>query len=157
MTLDTAIVFGGVCLLLASCSSGEFSVDKPAGVPDNAQLAGGIDGWSWVDCRPTSEVHMECRVYNEKGEHSRTSFMRVCLNLEYDEVKRAEVSVVYESLIQLDAVTLFEYRPSIILDRDNKGSIATKYYDLLGVDDNCRPASDESELREVARNLEFDK
>jgi hypothetical protein len=157
MTLDKAISFGGVCLLIASCSSGEFSVEKPAGVPEDAWLVGGLDGWSWVDCRPTSEVHMECRVYNQKGEHSRTSFMRVCLNLEHNEVRGVEVSAVYESLIKLDAVTLFEYRPSMMFDRDNKDSIATKYYNLLGVDDNCRPASDESELREVARNPEFDK
>ena len=143
-----------VLINLTSCSSeNEWSEKRPKGIPATAQLVGGMDGWIWADCKSTTNIHLECKIFNQKGQLSRLAFLRPCLNIEFQN-KRLKPSKLNETLLYFDDVILFEYKPSEFFNADSASvEIAAKYYELLGVDDDCNLASKNSELTVLPRPL----
>lgn len=137
-------------LAIAGCDQKDFYVDKPPSVPVSAQLTGGIDGWSWIDCKSISKIHLECKIYDQLGELSRTSFLQSCFNVRVKGKENLKVSILDETLIKFEEMYLYEYKPSII-EGDVDGKLALKYYNLFGVDEDCIPVSQGSELVVVGK------
>ena len=133
-------------VILMGCTQDEFNVDKPSSVPQSAQLAGGIDGWDWVDCKPTSTIHLECKIYDRIGNLSRTSFLRPCFNVRVKNNDALKVSRLDETLIYFREINLYEYKPSVIEGEPKNSDLAMKYYRMHGVDDSCNISSHDSEL-----------
>lgn len=133
-------------MVLLSCQREEFNVDKPSLVPASAQLIGGVDGWEWVDCKPTSPIHLECKIYDQLGALSHTSFFRPCFNIRVKDNGPPVASRLNETLIYFKEINLYEYKPSVFEDELAHSDIAMKYYEMLGVDDNCSISSQHSEL-----------
>ena len=119
---------------------------RPANVPNSATFVGGLDGWDWVNCSPTSDKHLQCDVYHQLGRLDRTSFLTACFNLRPKYWRDARVPVqLQETSILFDKVSLYEYRPSVPADKSRE-DVSQKYYRLLGVTEQCEPASPETEL-----------
>jgi len=136
---------------LSACSGDEkFVVEKPASVPDTANLVGGYDGWLWLDCRVESFDGLKCTIYSQNGELDRAVFLKPCLNLyAMHSSTIMHASSMHDSVIYFSNVPFFEYRPAEYPDGGSYGEdLANKYYDLLGVDDHCRPVGTELGLIE---------
>lgn len=126
-----------------------FMPERPSAVPLSAQLVGGIDGWDWVDCKSTSTIHLECKIFDQTGLVSRTSYLRPCFNLKVKSSSGLNISHINETLVTLKEVNLFEYKPSVIEGVLNNNELAIKYYKMWGVDENCKPVSVSSELEAI--------
>nr|WP_136252606.1 hypothetical protein [Ningiella ruwaisensis] len=144
MDLKFIIFFPFVLLIIFSCSEINYSENRPPNVPESAVAIGGLDGWNWINCEITGSAQTQCDIYLQDGTFDRTSFLQVCLNLSYGE-KHSKINQNIAKTIFLSNVLLFEYKPSQF--RNSKsGEKALKYYNLLGVDENCDPASNQTEL-----------
>lgn len=133
-------------VVFLGCTQDEFNVSRPSSVPPTAQLVGGIDGWDWVDCKPTSEIHLECKIYDRVGGLSRTSYLRPCFNIRVKNNNVLKVSRLDETLIYFREINLYEYKPSVIHGEPKNSDLAMKYYRMLGVNDSCNISSSDSEL-----------
>ena len=145
------LCFSMVMLGLVSCSEEDmFSAELPEGVPSTSQLIGGMDGWVWIDCKSVSSVHLECNVFDQRGDLFRTSFLMPCLNIQpKNERDNLVPSKLDETLLYFDKVVFYEYKQSVYSNSDPRNlKIAEKYYNLLGVDNSCNPANEKTELIE---------
>lgn len=132
--------------IVVGCTQDGFNVERPLSVPPSAQLVGGLDGWDWIDCKPTSAIHLECKIYDRSGGLMRTSFLRPCLNIRVKDNDVLKVSRMEETVVYFKEINFYEYKPSIIEGESDNSDLAMKYYRMFGVDDNCNFSHHSSEL-----------
>lgn len=142
----------GACSTLAiGCAfKGTAEPPRPAGLPDVAIYAGGIDGGEWVSCEPTEDNRIECTLFDPKsGEPRYHKSLRICPSMLLLR-KRAggEFQPRYfdAESARFDGASAFVDRPDTYLPRpidtpehiSHQRELAEKYYHDYGVTSDCR-------------------
>lgn len=125
---------GLVLLVATACGGGAWTPERPAGVPQTAYLAGGIDGGDWLDCTKMNAIQFYCDVYpGVTGIRRKRVFFQVC-------VSQIEIREQMKGLYQSEAFQFqaraFEFREPIYFEPGEHYD-APKLSDAVGLDPDC--------------------
>lgn len=141
-----------VCVTaLVGCNGAEpYAIPRPAGLPQDAVYAGGVDGGDWLSCEGTYEGVLHCRIFDAATAAVRhESWFRYCPQIGPREAGKP-VMLDWETGLRVSDVQLRRDRPDVFHPPPNASDaeiVATqelidKYYRLDGVNPNCSALSD---------------
>jgi hypothetical protein len=140
-------------LITAGCGAGRYEPHRPAGLPKEAQYAGGVDGGEWAHCEPTADNRVLCTLFDAAtGQRKYEKSLRLCPRMQRLRPRAGRdfrARYVDSEFAQFDAAMAFVDRPDRYFrragDSDDDVSLqmelSEKYYRDFGVTAECEPVS----------------